>query len=252
MDDAVIKSVRRVFEILELFDTERRPLTVKDVSARLDYPVVSTHALLKSIYLMGYADFDHAIRAYSPSRSLPAILEWIPDFLAHEQHIVAFAKALNEQTQETVNISRRVGARTRVVEGFACKYPIGVSTQAGTMMPILHSMTGLAAIAGLAPDERAWIMENERKLAPKMVLDKKTIDDVLQEFAERQTAMRCDLFVQGIGALCVPIKSHSSKQALVVGIAGPSERVAEHSEEYRDAVLELAPKFKVEIAPVLL
>ncbi len=248
MDDKVIKSVRRVFEIFEMFDSVRRPLPAKDISDRLGYPLVSTHALLKSIYLMGYIDFDMSSRCYYPSRSLAAIVDWIPDFLDHEKRIVSYATELNEKTRETVNILRRVGARIRVVHGLETKFPIGVASQIGTMMPILHSLTGLAAIAGMDPAERDWLIEHERTLTPDNVIDEKELNSILHDFSEKKAAMRCDLLVEGIGAICLPVKPSRSSEVLVVGLAGPSERITENEQEYRSTLLDLATKHKLEIA----
>lgn len=245
MEDSVIKSVRRVFEILELFDRERRPLTAQFVADQLDYPVVSAHALLKSMYVMGYIDLDRRKRVYTPSRSIAAITDWIPDFLEHESHIVDFARALNERTRETVSISRRVGARTRILFGLDCKYPIGVSSSVGTMMPVLHSLTGLTAIAELSAEERAWIIESERKLSPDSVLDDDTIASVLDEIAREGMSLRCDLLIDGIGAICVPISASNFRESLVIGVIGPSERIMANAAQYQQAIHELAAELSI-------
>ena len=49
MADEAVKSAKRVFEILEYFDRERRPLALKDVLEGLDYPASSGSALMKSL-----------------------------------------------------------------------------------------------------------------------------------------------------------------------------------------------------------
>ena len=58
MADAAIKSARRVFEIMEFFDRERRPLGLKSICKTLDYPVSSGAAMLKSLVSVGYLEYD--------------------------------------------------------------------------------------------------------------------------------------------------------------------------------------------------
>ena len=54
MNDSIVKSVGRVFEVLELFDAERAALTATTIARTLKYPASSTVALLKSIVRLGY------------------------------------------------------------------------------------------------------------------------------------------------------------------------------------------------------
>ena len=56
MADAAIKSARRVFEIMEFFDHERRPLGLKTICDTLGYPVSSGAAMLKSLVTLGYLE----------------------------------------------------------------------------------------------------------------------------------------------------------------------------------------------------
>ena len=39
MSDSVIKTARRLFEVLEYFDEIQQPISLKDISAHFDYPV---------------------------------------------------------------------------------------------------------------------------------------------------------------------------------------------------------------------
>ena len=246
-DETVIKSVRRVFEILELFDKERRPLQAVEVAKRLGYPTVSTHALLKSMYLLGYADFDVKTRGYSPARSIPFIVDWIPEFFDAEKQFLSFVNELNNETGETINVSRRMGGRIRVIHGQECKHPIGVSTRVGTTMPILHTITGLTAIAGMDAEERDWMISSELERSPQDVVDEATIAGVLKEVAERGSVMRCDLFIAGIGALCAPLRFSRSSEGLVIGIAGPSDRIRANVDSYRESLTRLGKAYKIKL-----
>ena len=62
-----VKSARRVFEILELFATVRRPWRAGAMSKHLRYPPSSTFALLRSMSAMGYLTFEKKTHTYFPS-----------------------------------------------------------------------------------------------------------------------------------------------------------------------------------------
>ena len=49
MPSSVIKSARRVFEVLEYFDDVRRPASLHDIVSHFGYPLSSGYSLLKSI-----------------------------------------------------------------------------------------------------------------------------------------------------------------------------------------------------------
>lgn len=65
--DPLVKSAARVLEILEFFDTVRRPVGAQEVAAALGYPVSSTQALLRSLAAQGYLAWDVRCRHYSPT-----------------------------------------------------------------------------------------------------------------------------------------------------------------------------------------
>ena len=73
MDRDAVKSARRAFEILELFDRERRPLALKDILEALGYPASSGSALLKSLVALGYLDYDRDRRTYFPTMRISAL-----------------------------------------------------------------------------------------------------------------------------------------------------------------------------------
>ena len=76
--DAGVKSALRVFEVLELFRAEQRPLRLKEVVARLGHPASSMTGLLKTMLAAGYLEHDQATRAYFPTVRLAHLVGWVP------------------------------------------------------------------------------------------------------------------------------------------------------------------------------
>ena len=65
MENPVISVTGRVFEVLEFFREMRRPLSVREIAERFDYPLSSTSVLIKSIAELGYLSYDSHVRSYS-------------------------------------------------------------------------------------------------------------------------------------------------------------------------------------------
>ena len=75
--DRVIKSVGRVFELLELFDEVRRPVSVTEVARALGIPQSSTSALLRSMVTLGYCEVDATARRYVPTARVTILGSWL-------------------------------------------------------------------------------------------------------------------------------------------------------------------------------
>jgi DNA-binding IclR family transcriptional regulator len=248
MTDKTIKSVRRVFEILTLFNREKRPLSANDISRQLGYPLTSTHALLKSIHELGFADYDSSDWSYIPSRRLADLLDWINEFLDREHRLLDFMAALNRATKETVNLSRRRGEKTKIIHGLECKHTVGVSVKVGTAMPLVSTLTGMVLLAGLPEAEQKRHLDNYSSDEAERAQRVKVFNDVAAELATRGTACRCDQYVRGIGAVCIAVRASVSRELMVIGVVGPSERIEAHQEKHRQALATLAQDFDIDCA----
>ncbi len=238
MSNDTVKSVRRVFEILELFDRERRPMSAKAVSKSLGYPLTSTHALLKSMQTLGYADYDAANWCYVPSPVLSALLDWVRDFLVRETQILNLTTALNAETQETINLSRRINLNVRIIHGLESRHNVGVSVRVGTMMPLTGSLTGVVALAAMEEDARQQVLSEiaTRDQAQQESFRPELLASVIDELKDHGSVMRCDVTVPGIGAVCTPILTEARNEMLVLGVVGPSDRIQRGHDEYRAAL----------------
>lgn len=241
MSEKTIKSVRRVFEILELFDEEQAPLAAKDIARRLKYPLTSAHALLKSMHELGYADFSPDDWTYTPSQTLVRRLDWVREYLDRETQLLEFMGALNEETQETINLSRMIGNRMKIIHGLECKHAVGVSVQVGTLMPLAGTLTGLCAMASFDRQTLDRYLEAEEAAPPPA----KVLKKIRSELEAHGTAMQIDLFIKGIGAVCLPIHGTVANDVLVLGVVGPSERIVASATAHHESLRKLSRQYGV-------
>ena len=82
MNDSVIKTAGRVFEVLEHMRRVRRYITVREVSEELGYPLSSSQVLLKSIAQLGYLRYDTRRRAYIATPRLALLGDWVLEGMA--------------------------------------------------------------------------------------------------------------------------------------------------------------------------
>ena len=237
MSKTVIKSVGRVFEILELFDKRRQALSAKDVSKTLNYPLNSAHALLKSMLELGYLEFNEVDWSYVPSTKFVNVLDWLEEYLERDSNIIEFMHELNQKTEETINLSRGFDTKTKFIQGLNSIHPVGISVRIGLTMPAVQSLTGITSLAAMDNKELADFLQHPDNVDADLSL----IESVLQEIKDRGTTCRTDLFVKGIGAVCLPVLTHENR-ILVVGVVGPSERVIEQQKKYRKQLKQLVAK----------
>ncbi len=251
MSEIPIKSVKRVFEILEYFDQQRRPLAAKEVAAKLGYPLMSAHALMKSMHYLGYLDFDQPDWTYTPSRNFLDVLDWAYDFLERETEILDLIKAVNHETKETVNLSRRTQAHVKILHGHETLEVVGVSVKAGTEMPITQSLTGLTALACLSKREFTTTWSRLERSNPEYIqlFDRELLDQISTELAACGTVAGYDFFVDGISAVCMPVKAKMTKETLIIGVVGPTNRIRSNETAHRNTLVKLANEYGVTICP---
>jgi DNA-binding IclR family transcriptional regulator len=100
-----VKSTLRTFEILELFQAERRPMRLQEIYTALDYPQSSTTNLLKSMAYQGYLNYSRSTRTYLPTTKLSALGGWLPNVVHSNGRHQALVEELQRRTNQTAGIA---------------------------------------------------------------------------------------------------------------------------------------------------
>jgi len=225
----IVKSVARVLEILELFNEVREPLPAVDIAEQLDYPLASTHEILKTMVALGFFSYGDPKWTYKPSSRFPETLEWIKSSISKDSNIYMLMEALNFDTLETINLSQKMSSQVKIIKGLECRHEIGVSSKSGTLMDATLSLTGITALSHLDPESLKSYFHSLKQTNPTVfkITDFELIDSIHDEIKRVGYSMRTDVSINGIGAVCCPIHS-SNKEGYVIGIVGPSDRIREN------------------------
>lgn len=227
MSNEVIKTARRIFEVLEYFDEVQRPVSLKEISTHFDYPVSSASALLKSMVVMGYLDYDNGSRTYMPTMRLSSLGEWIQGALFGEGQILALVKHMSRETQETISIGTQSDLYAQYIHVVPSTQAIRYELKSGTVRPLARSGLGWLLMSARSDEtieklvRRINAEEEDRKL-------RVSLPDLMGRIREirRQGYVfsRHTVVVGGgIIAMLLPVRRYG--RILAIGVNGPVDRL---------------------------
>ena len=165
--DAGVKSALRVFEVLELFRAEQRPLRLKEVVARLGHPPSSMTGLLKTMQGAGYLDYDQATRAYFPTVRLAHLTGWVPGAAFEGGPVAQALRSLARATGELIVLGTVEDAVVEYVEALRASHGMQLWTPPGTRIPLINLGLGWLFLAHGAAGDVAQM--HQRTLAQGLV-----------------------------------------------------------------------------------
>lgn len=233
MSASAIKSARRVLEVLEEFDRLRRPLTLKEIADGLAYPTSSAQALLKSLVVLGYLEYDRPSRTYLPTMRIAAVGRWVAEGLFGEGDVLPVMRALRDETGETVILGVRsdlFAHYVHVVRGEDA--PITSAPAPGSVRPLGRCGIGRLLLSALPDGEIDLIVRRINVAEPGARLDLAELMDDIAEIRHRRHVFSRHLFAEGTGAIAVlaPEGPHGRRMAL--GIGGPVARLEANYEDH--------------------
>jgi DNA-binding IclR family transcriptional regulator len=226
-NDDVVKSVGRVFEVLQLFDQRRVPLCATDVERALRYPQSSTLALLKSMVRLGYLAFDRLDRTYLPTMRVATLGRWLETGFQGEGRLAALVEELGESTSETVCLSCQNDLHMQFTQVRLGTQGLILSVRPGDLAPLFQSAIGLTALSSRTdPAVRKLALRYNRQA--RGATGKVDVEAVLQRVRRIRAAghgVVYDLYVAGIGAIAWVLQPPGAQRPIVLSVGGPADRV---------------------------
>jgi len=234
----VIKSVARVFQILELFDRLRRPLTAAQIGKELGYPPSSTIGLVKSMASLAYLSFDCVDFTYLPTLRLPTVGNWVKEG-TFDGDLRQLMERVHHETGESVSLCTESDGQMQVL---ALSPTDDIATfsrvsAVGHRAPLFGSVVGLTSLS-TGSDTHVMEVAGNLLRRPRYIRPEINIPEALDRIrAFRATGfgVAYDLSVPNVGALAWPV-ARSGKKPLILGIWGPTARIKAQEAQVIDRV----------------
>ena len=218
-------SVERAFAILEAFEQERRPLSLKELAEHCSIPASTCHSLVHTLLKRAYLYQAGKRKDLYPTRRLydmaATIVEHDPVLL----RLLPIMQDLRDTTRETVILGKRNKDAVVYLEVLESPEVIRYSARAGDAKPLYSSSIGKTMLGSLDPEDvREWLLDN-----PPQEVTANTITDIHDLIANLEEGRRLGLFstrgenVADVTALAVPVPL--GNELFAIAVAGPSHRV---------------------------
>ena len=197
---STIKTAKRIFEVLEYFEDVKRPISLKEVSTKCNYPTSSAAALLKSMVTLGYLFYDSYNRTYLPTMRIAQMGEWLNTGLFGDSAILALVDYVHQELDELVNISTQSDLHAQYIHCLQTSKRLRFDVKPGEVRPLAISGVGRTLLSGHTDVEIERLLRRINAVCP------------VEERMELNALMK---IVNGIGAMATCSPSTSSSRTPV-------------------------------------
>lgn len=245
MERGMVKSAMRVFELLELFDAERRPLRIAEIVERSGMPQSSVSMLVKTLVARGYMEFDARTREYCPSVRVAFLGEWAMRAPEHQEELQDALRRLNNETGETVILARQAGLTVQYVSVLDSSHALRFSLAPGTVRPLHNAALGIVLLSHLDDDQVGRLLRRynaETGAAGPLAKISETMRFVHQA-RDQGWFESANLASPGAGVIAALLATPIRGQRLGVGVAAPLHRLERERKRILAAVRAVAARF---------
>lgn len=243
----VVKSARRVMEVLELFAAERTPMVASEIARRLDWPKSSANVLLRSLVSLGYLMVDVRTVEYFPTPRITSLGDWIPDALRAGDDAIRRLEELHDRTGETVTLSIQNGFDMQFVTVLPGTFPISLNVNERIPAPIFSTAIGIALLATEPDDTIRRLVQrsnHRRGDGARRVEIAKVLAEV-RATRERGHAVGYERLFPDTGAIAVAVRSKPGGRPLVIAVGGLAARVRRSEDQIAEVLRKCVGRLRI-------
>jgi len=227
MTSTNVRSVRRAFDILEVFARLRRPLSLKELTGELDCPSSSLADLLKTMSQIGCLSFDNKTKTYLPTTRLAALGDWVNDVILPSRNPYEALGELREEIGETILLGTPNDLEIQYL--FVLEGPHGAhyEQKPNGRRPLVKSAVGWIVLSQSNDDaiDRVW----RRSIASGLIVRKELPFETLRdriEFCRRNGYVTArDSLNPEAAVVAMSLPGPYGGRQLAIGIGGQADRI---------------------------
>ncbi|WP_236702173.1 IclR family transcriptional regulator [Cupriavidus basilensis] len=247
-ESGVIKSAKRVLEVFEFFAERRRPISVGELAAALNYPQSSSSVLLKSLVKLRYLDYDRNARLYAPTMRVALLGGWVHDQLFTEASLSKVIDGLHEASGQTVMLGMRNDAYVQyiyLVQGANTEIPWYIKP--GSLRPLARSALGKVLLSR-ETDVNAMLLLRRINAEESDPANRVPSADLLRELdmiRQQGYAYTEGTVNPSAGVIAIELPTPASQPPMAVGIGAAIEVLRANRQTYLDMLREAVAPYQL-------
>jgi PcaR/PcaU/PobR family beta-ketoadipate pathway transcriptional regulator len=234
-----IESLSRGFGLLFTLSESSSPLSLTELSHRIQLSKSTVQRLTYTLQSLGYLDRDRETKKFRLGQR--AVLLGLSILKHSDLRKVAFPhlEKTSKEINETVNLAILDGTEIVYVERIKTQQILNINLEVGSRLPAYCTSMGKAILAFLPEDRLRGLLE-EMEMKPQAsntITSKEILRKELERVRRRGFATNNEELSNGLRSVAAPVRDASGKVIAAVNIAVPSSRV-----QLKKLETELAPK----------
>lgn len=240
------KIVERTLDFLELFATEKRPLSLSDISRLLSIPVSSCHDVLQALQSRGFiyevsprGGYYPTLRMYEAGK---VVAENDP-VLLRADHLL---RELRDAINESVLLAKVTGLKGTYLISMETTQPLRFQRKVGDNITSLHAASGGHAILGSLSDaalEAAMDEIDFVAITSKTATTKEALRARIQTGRRNGYYVNIEESLDGLTTLSAPFTWQNV--LYIITIAAPSNRLETRIADIGAALLDTCAKLEM-------
>ena len=238
----VSRSVDRVFQIMELFATLRRPLSATEIRRALRIPHSSAVSVLSRLVTLSYLDQNLETKRFFPSLRLHRLCGAVPEAIIGGNPLADLVDSIQSRVDETTSISRLDGLFTmpiyvrsathadavRVIPGFSG----GLATQSVVGRALLSTLPD-ADLARFIERADYWAKRARVAVSP----EGESLMHAIQSVRKNGYLCSFNQLLPGVGAISCPLTLLHEGEQLTITVAGTTQRIERRGRQIINTLL---------------
>lgn len=226
-----VQSVERSLAILEALAARREPMTLKEVGAFCGLKLSTTHRLLATLVMKGFASQDVVTGKYRLGIKTFQIGNAALYSLDLRSMVRPHLIKLVEESQETANLAvlerTNNGLELVYIDQFESPRMIRTSAMIGGQVPVHSTGSGKILLAFLEERELTSLLKNCQltPFTPNTITDKAELIEELNRTRQNGYALDLEETENGVVCVAAPICNHADQVIAAISISGPVSRM---------------------------
>ena len=233
----MVKSARRVLEVLEYFDQSHPAATVMDIARSLGYPQSSTSELLRSLVTLGYLRYNRYTRIYSPTVRVGLIGAWVEPNFFRDGLLLSTIDTIARSIGHTVVLSSAMNYVVQHIHVVGGAKPNSITVNINDTESLLHSAAGRMLLSTYSPAHiRSAIHRlNAEEANPELRVRMAETVAELTQLRSRGWTSEIDR-ESGQGTVVAMIPPQRGAQRIVIAVVAPADIIDEHTDEIYEVI----------------